>query len=276
MTITYGYLGPPGTFSEEALLKNIKVNKDALHSFGTVEEVVMAVEEEKTTKGIVPIENSIEGSVNATLDMLIFNTNLLIEQEIIMPIKHNLITHLGVDIEDIEKVVSHPQATAQCRSYIKRYFKNIPIQAANSTSEAVSKVSEGGKELAAIGTALAAEIYNLSIFEEDIEDFKDNKTRFLLVGKEKKDRTGHDKTTLICFIYEDRPGMLLQILQEFAYRYINLSKIQSRPTKEGLGKYCFYIDLEGHIEDEDVAAAMKCLECKIKEVKFLGSYPRGD
>ncbi len=276
MADTYGYLGPEGTFSEEALLYIAGFKKEDLIPYGTVEDVIRAVEEDKVSKGIVPIENSIEGSVNATLDMLIFESDLLIEKEIIMPIKHNLITHAGIEIEKIEKIISHPQATAQCRKYLQRYFKDIPHQAANSTSEAVAKTAEGKPEFAAIGTSLAAEIYNLQVFEEDIADFKDNKTRFLLIGKEKMRKTGHDKTTLICFIYEDRPGMLLQILQEFAFRYINLTKIQSRPTKEGLGKYCFYIDLEGHIEDEEVSSAVKCLECKIRNVKLLGSYPRGD
>lgn len=272
----YGYLGPAGTFCQEALVNILKVdNKDTV-SYPTVYDVILAVEKKEVEKGIVPIENSIEGSVNATLDMLTFEADLLIEREIIAPIRHNLIVKPSISFKDITAVISHPQATAQCRQFLSKGLPNAPIIAANSTAEAVKKVAEEEKGAAAIGTKLAAELYGLEVLASDIEDFKDNQTRFVVVGREAAARTGKDKTSLVCFIFEDRPGMLLQILQEFAYRYINLAKIQSRPTKKALGDYCFWIDLEGHAQDEVIASAIKCLRCKLREVKVLGSYPRAD
>ncbi len=271
-----GYLGPRGTFCQEALLNAIKVDEKDLVPYPTEYDVIMAVEKNEVEQGIIPIENSIEGTVNVTLDTLTFEANLLIEREIISPISHNLITHPGIAFKDISKIISHPQATAQCRQFLTKGLPNVPLMAANSTAEAVKLVAEGEKSFAAIGTKLAAQIYGLEVLASDIEDYKDNQTRFVLVGRKPTRRTGHDKTSIVCFIYEDRPGMLLQILQEFAYRYINLTKIQSRPTKKALGDYCFWIDLEGHIDDEIVASAIKCLKCKLREVKILGSYPRAD
>ena len=271
-----GFLGPRGTFTEEALLSVMKVDLKDLIPFPTEQEVIRAVDKGKVTKGIVPIENSIEGSVNSTLDSLTFESDCLIEKEIIISTKHNLIGRKGTDLKNVALVVSHPQATAQCRRYLSQKLPNAAVQAANSTAEAVKKVAEGSSNAVAIGTELAAQIYNLEILESDIEDFKDNKTRFVLVGKAAAPRSGNDKTSLVCFIHEDRPGSLLQILQEFSYRYINLSKIQSRPTKKGLGDYCFWIDVEGHAQDETVASVIKCLKCKIRQVKVLGSYPRAD
>ncbi|MDP3013064.1 MAG: prephenate dehydratase, partial [Candidatus Subteraquimicrobiales bacterium] len=180
-------------------------------------------------------------------------------------------------LKDIKMIISHPQATAQCRRYLAQKLSGVVIEAANSTAEAVRKVSlQKDKGIAAIGTRLAAELYGLEIVASNIEDFKDNLTRFVLVGRKATKRTGKDKTSIVCFIYADRPGSLLQILQEFAYRHINLTKIQSRPTKKALGEYCFWIDMEGHIEDEAVASAIKCLKCKTREVKMLGSYPKAD
>lgn len=270
-----GYLGPPGTFAEEALVKKLGVAQDELVSYTSVPEVIRAVEQGEVPKGIVPIENSIEGSINVTLDILAFEANVLIEREIIVPIKHNLLARPGVKREDIKAIISHPHAIAQCRRFLAETFPELPIVAANSTAEAAKAVAEIHADYAAIGTSLAADIYGLNVLATDIEDFEDNQTRFVLVGKKKVPRTGRDKTSIVCMIHEDRPGSLLQILQEFAYRYINLTKIESRPAKKALGEYIFFIDLEGHQEDDIVAEALKCLKCKLKDVKFLGSYPRG-
>ena len=269
-----GFLGPRGTFAEEALLSVMKVDFENLIPFPTERDVIRAVDKGKVDKGIVPIENSIEGSVNSTLDSLTFESDSVIEKEIIISTRHNLIGREGMALEDIATVISHPQAIAQCRKYLSHNLPDATIQAASSTAEAVRKAADGAENMAAIGTELAGRIYNMEVLESDIEDFRDNRTRFVIVGKESVPRSGNDKTSLVCFIYEDRPGSLLQILQEFAYRYINLTKIQSRPTKKGLGDYCFWIDVEGHIEDETVASAIKCLKCKIREVKVLGSYPQ--
>lgn len=254
----------------------VKVDEKNLVPYPTEQEVIRAVEKGKVDKGIVPIENSIEGSVNVTLDMLTFEASLFIEREIIVPVRHNLVAPKGLKMSEIVEVLSHPQATAQCRRYLDKNLRGVPVLAANSTAEAVKQVAERKDKVAAIGPKLAADIYGLSILDGGIEDFKDNETRFVIVGRESAPRTGRDKTSVVCFIYEDRPGSLLQILQEFAYRYINLTKIQSRPTKKALGDYCFWMDMEGHLEDEIIASALKCLECKLRKVKVLGSYPRAD
>lgn len=270
------FLGPRGTFAEEALLGQTSVKEKDLVSYPTVKDVIYAVDKGRVSQGIVPIENSIEGSVNETLDTLTFEVhNVVIEQEIIIPITHNLIARTGLKPKDIKVVISHPQATAQCRSYLARRLPSVPIIAANSTAEAVKRAAEENKSMAAIGTKLAAKIYGLAVLGADIGDYKDNQTRFVIVGKKPVPRTGNDKTSIVCFIHENRPGSLLQILQEFAFRYINLTKIQSRPTKKGLGEYCFWIDMEGHLKDEQIADALKCLKCKLRALKVLGSYPRG-
>ena len=276
MSNKVAFLGPHGTFTEEAFLSVSGGDSSDLVPFPTERDVIRAVDKGKTERGIVPIENSIEGSVNSTLDTLAFEAESTIQKEIVISTRHNLIGKKGLKLDQITTVISHPQAMAQCRKYLSRHLPKATVLAANSTAEAVKKVSEGSSDRAAIGTSLAAKLYDLEVLASDIEDFKDNKTRFIIVGKEPVARTGNDKTSLVCFIFEDRPGSLLQILQEFAYRYINLTKIQSRPTKKGLGDYCFWIDLEGHAEDENIASAIKCLKCKLRTVKVLGSYPRAD
>lgn len=270
-----GYLGPAGTFTEEALVKYLKVAEKNLTPYLTVYDVIRAVERREVEKGLVPIENSIEGSVNITLDLLAFESELFIEKEVVAPIHHSLLGKAGLSLKSIERVVSNPQAAAQCSQFLREKLPSVQIETAASTAEAAMKVAEENKNSVAIGTKLAAKIYNLSVLAENIEDFEDNTTRFVLLGREIPPATGFDKTSIVCFIYEDRPGSLLEILQEFSYRYINLTKIVSRPTKKALGDYCFFIDFEGHIEDETVAQALKCLECKLRKLKVLGSYPRG-
>ena len=275
MSPTIGFLGPPGTFTEEALRSSTDIEGMDLVPFASIQEVIAAVERRDTDTGIVAIENSIEGSVNTTLDMLAFEANLLIAKESICAVSHSLIGLRGAKKDQAKTIISHPQATAQCRGYIMREFPGINIEAANSTADAVRIVADrGGKETLAIGTSLAAKLYGLRVLEKKIQDFADNETRFVVVGHEMSPRTGHDKTSIVCFIHEDRPGTLLQILQEFAFRSINLTKIQSRPTRKALGEYCFFLDVEGHIEDTDVSEALKCLRCKIRQVKVLGSYKR--
>ncbi|HZD59641.1 MAG TPA: prephenate dehydratase [Anaerolineae bacterium] len=268
-----GFLGPWGTYTQEALTKLLPISEEDLVPYTTEADVIKAVERGEVGKGMVAIENSIEGSVNATLDVLAFEANLFIEKEIVIPIHHSLMARPGVKLEEVKTVISHPQALAQCRQYLSEKLSHAKLEVASSNAGAAKIVSEKGGKLAAIGPSLAAEIYGLDVLDTGIEDFDDNQTRFVLVGKEPAARTGRDKTSIVCFIYEDRPGSLLLILQEFAYRYINLTKIQSRPTKKALGDYCFFIDMLGHIEDEVVASALKCLRCKIRGVKILGSYP---
>ena len=272
--IKIGYLGPAGTFTEEALLyvsHGLEIDPIA---FLSVEDVAAAVGANEIGLGVIPIENSIEGSVNATLDMLIFESEVKIVGEIIHQINNCLLIKHGSSIKKIREVFSHPHALAQCRKYISNNLKNAAIRVANSTAEAARLVAETGISTAAIGNRAAADIYGLEVLQEHIEDFKDNETRFALLGNNVPNKTDRDKTSIACFLFHDKPGSLLQMLQEFAFRYINLTKIESRPSKQGLGQYVFLIDMEGYIDDPDISSAIKCLTCKIDKVKFLGSYPR--
>jgi prephenate dehydratase len=268
------FLGPSGTFTEEAAQSNLSLSNYELVPYRTVADVIRATSNCQVDLGIVPIENSTEGSVNTTLDMLTFEADLLIEQEIIAYISHNLLAADKLPISKITKIISHPQAAAQCQKYLAENFADVPIVSASSTAEAAQKVAEIDGLAAAIGTRLAAKIYNLKVIDSNIQDYRDNQTRFVVLGHGQPKPTGHDKTSIVCFIKEDRPGSLLEILQEFASRNINLTKIQSRPTREALGDYFFFIDFEGHYLDSLVAEALKELKKKLRKIKLLGSYPQ--
>ncbi len=268
-----GYLGPEGTFTQEALKANLSSEFDTEVPYPTIPEVLKAVQSGEVDSGIVPIENSIEGSVSVTLDTLAFETDLLIEREVVQPVKHCLVARRGTSRVEIEGIVSHPQATAQCRGFLARWFPGVPVTAAHSTADAARDVSASDRALAAIATELAAEVYGLEVLDRDMEDYPGNVTRFVVAGRRKPQPTGRDKTSIACFIQANRPGSLLEILHEFAARGVNLTKIESRPTKKVLGEYYFFIDVEGHVEDEQVAAAIGALVGKLRELKLLGSYP---
>ena len=273
----YGYLGPAGTFTEEALLSLDGVTAEQLVGYTSVPDIVAAVERGDVDRGMIPIENSIEGSVNVTLDALAFDASSVeITAEVVRPIRHSLLVKQGVTLGDIKAVVSHPHATAQCRGFISSRLSHANVRAANSTAEAAQIVAERGPidPWAAIGTPLAARLYGLEVLEPDIEDRQENKTRFVLVGRDRPAPSGEDKTSIVCFIEKDRPGSLLAILHEFADRQINLTKLESRPTKERLGEYCFFIDMEGHADEPPVRYALESLRTKILELKVLGSYAR--
>ncbi len=242
-----------------------------------VYEVVRAVESGKTDLGIVPLENSIEGSVNATLDALTFESNgVLIEREVIIDVDLNLLGVAGAALESIKVVYTHPHALAQCRSFISENIPGARVEASISTADAARRVADAGDpSQAAVATKLAADIYGLHVIADSIADYPDNATRFVVLGRSIPPPTGHDKTTVVCFQAEDRPGSLLEILQEFAARSINLTKIESRPTKKGLGQYCFFVEFEGHLNDAVVGDALKHLHMKLADLKYLGSYPAG-
>lgn len=268
------YFGPAGTFTEEALLTQPDLAAADRTPFTPVPEVIAAVERGDADGGVVPIENMIEGSVSVTLDTLAFDSDLLIQREIDLPVSLNLCARPGVGLGEIRTVVSFPHALAQCRGYMANKLPGAEGRASNSTSDAAREVAKSKRtDLAAICNALAAEIYGLDVLATDVEDHPENQTRFVLVGRGVPGPTGHDKTSIVCFQRADRPGSLLSILQEFAARAINLSKMESRPTKRGLGDYCFFMDFDGHVSDEVVADALRNLAAKQAEVKFLGSYP---
>jgi len=269
------YLGPPGTFTEEALDKFIKdLSQVRKISFPTVAEVIRSVDRGEADEGLVPMENSIEGSVNITQDILTFESEAKIIGEVTIPVKHSLIGKKKIKLDSIKKVISHPHATAQCRKFLSTNLKGAEVIAANSTAEAVKILKEENDDIAAIGTKIAAKIYNLEIIENDIEDNKDNKTRFVFIGNSIQPKTGNDKTSIVCFLKEDRPGSLYSILKEFACRNINLTRLESRPAKKDLGDYVFMIDLDGHLHDENIFEAIEVLRKGVYLVKILGSYPK--
>ncbi len=270
----YAFLGPAGTFSEEALL-SLGIEDLEPYPCVSIDEVFEAVERGQADAGVVPIENSVEGSVPATLDALAFETSLEIQGELVLDIHHALILAPGADLAQVKTVVSHPQATGQCRRWLARNLPGRTVVAANSTAEAVQH-AVADATIAAVGTRLAAELYGGEIVEPAIEDYAGNQTRFVIIGRGLRSHTGHDKTSLALFLKADKPGALLMILSEFAYGEINLTKIQSRPTKRALGDYMFFVDLEGHVEDQNVRTALDCLRLKLRDVKVLGSYPRAN
>lgn len=269
------YLGPPGTFTEEALDKFIKdISQVKKISFPTVADVIRSVDRGEADEGVVPMENSIEGSVNITQDILTFESEAKIIGEVTIPVKHSLIGKKNIKLDSIKKVISHPHAAAQCRKFLSTNLKDAEIIAANSTAEAVKILKEENDDIAAIGTKIAAKIYDLEIIENDIEDNKDNKTRFVFIGNSIQPKTGNDKTSIVCFLKEDRPGSLYNILKEFACRNINLARLESRPAKKDLGDYVFMIDLDGHLHDENIFEAIEVLRKGVYLVKILGSYPK--
>ncbi len=269
------YLGPAGTFTEQALLTQTDLAGLEHVSLPTIQEVLEATDAGAVDVGFAAIENSIEGAVNATLDALAFELDLLIQREVIHPVEMCLLARNDTAIEQIERVVSFPHAAAQCHHYLAKTFGQVEIVAANSTADAARELSENGNgATAVIGTELAATTYGLQLLARHIEDHPENHTRFVAVAREGIPApTGHDKTSIVTFQRADRPGSLVNILQEFSARSINLTHLQSRPTKRELGDYCFFIELEGHVADERVADCLKNVQAKQALVRFLGSYP---
>jgi prephenate dehydratase len=269
-----GFLGPHGTFAEEALLTQPDLAAGDAVPFRDIPHVITAVEGGEVDVGIVPIENSIEGSINVTLDILAFDTDLLVQREVDLPVSLNLCAPAGTKLADVTTVVSHPNPLGQTRMWLARHLPDATTVAANSTAEAATQVARSKRKgMASIGTAQGAKNAGLRILAREIEDHPENQTRFVIVGYGIPAASGHDKTSSVCFQREDKPGSLLAILQEFSARAINLTKLESRPTKRSLGDYCFFIDFEGHLDDELIADCLRNLAAKQAEVKFLGSYP---
>lgn len=271
------FLGPTGTFTEQALLGEPDLAAGQLVPCGSFADVLFAIEEGDVDYGFIALENAIEGAVNISLDTLIFDVGLFIQREVVLPVEMNLLAAPGTTLDQITTVSSFPHAYAQCRSWLRAHLENAELLAAGSTAGAAQLVAESkDPTMAAIANSRAAEVYGLDTLERDIEDHPENATRFALVARQGIPApTGHDKTSLVVFQRADVPGSLLSILQEFAVRRINLSLLLSRPTRTALGDYCFFFDLDGHIADEVVADCIRSLKEKQADVKFLGSYPAG-
>ena len=272
MTKKIAYLGPPGTFSEDAALKYDQ--KAQLLPFSNIPAVAAAVDTGLADEGVVAIENSLEGSVTDTLDLLIHESKLLIRRELVLAIEHHLLVKPGAEAPEVRVIFSHPQALAQCRRFLERCFPQAEMVAALSTTAAVEQMMSSSIPAAAIGTHRAAQLYGAQMLAKNIQDHSPNLTRFVVLAAKDHPPTGRDRTSL-CFSFdEDRPGLLYGILKEFADSNINLAKIESRPSKESLGKYIFLVDLEGHREDPAIRDLLGKVQAKVSLFKVFGSYPR--
>jgi prephenate dehydratase len=270
------FLGPEGTFTEEALLASPEADQLEPVPEPTVYECVMAVHAREVDQAVVPIENSLEGSVNATLDALVFETEeVTIIGEQVHPIQHCLIARRPLQLAEIERVVSHPQANAQCARFIRTRLPNARVTSANSTADAVRLVADSEEPWAALGNRLSAQLYGCQILEAGVEDVAENETRFVWLARERPAGSGGGawKTSVVFWGLPDSPGALLSVLQEFADREVNLSKIESRPLKQRLGRYIFFADLEGEQSDAAVQAALDAVGTKVETLRILGSYP---
>ena len=270
-----GYLGPAGTFTEEALVTRTDLAGMRRQPFNSMLQVLKSVESGEVDVGFVPIENMIEGAVTTSIDTLAFGTGLLIQDEVIMDVRLTLMALPGTELDNVKYVLSYPRAYAQCSRFISRRLPDVAMVAANSTAGAARDLAaRGDLDTVVIAPQRAADVYGLEVLAAGVEDRPGNKTRFLLVGRDTvPPPTGRDKTSLVVYQRADSPGSLVGILGEFVARSINITSLQSRPTKASLGSYCFLIDCEGHVMDEQLGDALRNLQMRAASVKFLGSYP---
>jgi prephenate dehydratase len=278
MKNSFAYLGPKGTFTEAAFLQ-MPIAQDAdLIPAESVREALNLVRTGKVFGALVPIENSVEGSVSTTLDELGHGDSLEIIDEIAIPVEFALLAKPGVSISDINRIATHPHAHAQCVDWLHKNTPGVHVLPAMSTAAAAEELSQGANYDAAICSVAAAKHYGLEILAQGIGDSDSAWTRFVLVSKpgHAQPATGNDKTTLSLFMHRNQPGALLNILTEFAVRGIDLSRLESRPTKQQLGDYFFSLDCVGHIDDQDLGDTLVELRKICADVKFLGSYPRHD
>lgn len=268
------YLGPAGTFSEEAALKYAG-DGDVLIPFASFPALTSAVETDVADSAVLPIENSIEGSVSMTMDLLIHETELQICREINVPVRHCLVGAPGATVTDIKTVRSHPQALGQCRKFLERCLPHAEQSAALSTAGSVEAASKGADiTIAGIGTARAAELYGGTILARNIEDNHLNVTRFVALRDRDHEPTGNDKTSLTVTVRQNVPGSLHAVLDELAADQIQMTKLESRPAKGVLGEYYFLIDIEGHRLEPRIAAALERMRAKSDIFKIFGSYPK--
>lgn len=269
---TIAYLGPPGTFSQEAALAYSAPGDDFL-PLASIPAVVTAVETGAATVGILPIENVLEGSVPSTLDLLIHETELRIAGETVIPIRQYLVARPGLSLPQITVLYGHPQSLGQCRRFIERCLPGVATVASLSNSAAPAEAIADERPAAAISTLRAAEMNGANILAHDIQDRSGNVTRFIVLGRDDSPPTGDDKTSFCFGFSEDRAGVLVGALQELAEARINMTKLESRPSKEVLGEYIFLVDVNGHRTEPHIAAALARIQAKTGLFKVFGSYP---
>ena len=277
MVVRLGYLGPPGTYSEEAAAlyaEDAFEGAADMVSYASIPAVIEAAWSGEVEEAVVPIENSIEGVVTFTVDMLIYDCDLKMKAEVLVPIHHCLISDGDVEIGRAEAVYSHPQALAQCRAYLRERLPDAEHLASLSTAAAIEDMRASPRPALAISSRRAADLFGATVIESDIEDLINNQTRFVTLARQDGARAGYDRTS-ICFDFaQDGPGILYHTLGELQKRDINMIKIESRPDKRSLGHYLFLIDMEGHRAEPRIQAALDGIQTRTALFKILGSYPR--
>jgi prephenate dehydratase len=268
------YLGPPGTFSEEAVARSGLAAGDELLPCASFPDAWEAVLAGRADAALLPVENSIEGAIDTTLDLLVHRAGLMIRREVLLPVEQHLLAPAGTRLEEVTRVLSHPQPLGQCSRFLRERLPGARLEATHSTADAAIQVSRGLAGAAAIGARAAAARYGLVVLAESIQDAGENTTRFLLVAATDEGPTGRDRTSIAFTLDRDRPGGLYEVMGEFARRGLNLSKIESRPMKQALGHYIFFIDFEGHRLDPAGAAAIEGVRARVHRLYLLGSYPR--
>lgn len=279
MTDRIAYLGPAGSFCGAAAAQLTSGREVELVACASVQAALDAARAGDVDSALVPIENSVEGSVSVTLDELANGRRLVIVDEVVIPVRFALLARAGMRLEDVSRIATHPHAQAQVRQWLADHLPDAQVIPTMSTASAAQALTDPDAPIdAAVSQRLAAEIYGLDVLADDIHDTDDATTRFVLVRLpgDIPQPTGADKTTLSLFMRQDEPGALLAILTEFAVRGVNLTRIESRPTRKALGDYFFSVDVEGHVADARVAEALMGLHRICLDVRFLGSYPRHD
>jgi prephenate dehydratase len=277
MTKAYAYLGPEGTFTELALLTWLDGADAQMQPYPSVPTALDAVRAGDVDGAMVALENSVEGAVPITLDELAVGAPLVIVCELVLAVSFALLVRPGTDWKDVKVVAGHPHAQPQCRKWMASHLPEAAWEAAPSNADAARGVAEGRWD-AALAGAFAAPLYGLEVLADEIHDVEGAETRFVLVTQPTPPPppTGADKTSLVLYMGDDHPGALLEILTELAVRGVNLCRIESRPTGDGIGRYCFSVDTQGHINDERVGEALRGLRRVCTEVRYLGSYPGTD
>jgi prephenate dehydratase len=273
----YTYLGPEGTFTEAALRTLPEAATRQLAPMVSVPAALDAVRGGEAAAALVPIENSVEGGVTATLDELASGQPLMIYREVVLPIAFALLVRPGTSMEDIKTVTGHPVSQPQVRRWLRERLPEAVWESAASNADGARLVQEGRHDAAFAGE-FAAPTYGLEPLVTGIHDAENAATRFVLAGRPARPAapTGADKTSVVFWLRTDHPGALLEVLQEFFSRGVNMMRIESRPTGQGIGRYCFSVDCEGHVQDRRVGDVLMGLKRACREVRFLGSYPRAD